>query len=75
MDTNRCFADWSWLCRTSGRLFVHLTVVTYFREQQIGQVLCVEMEVCERYIYVFNVQHLYLACLDEGKIKKWNTEP
>ena len=24
------------------------------------------------YVYVFNVQHLYSACLDEGKIK--NTE-
>lgn len=35
MDPNRCLADWSWLCGTSGRLFVHLAVVMSFREQRV----------------------------------------
>lgn len=45
MDANRRLADWSWLCRTGGWLFVHLTVIMCFREQRVEQVLCVEMDV------------------------------
>lgn len=74
MDPNRCLADWSWLCGTSRWLFVHLAEVMCFREQRVESCVWRWMR-CERGIYVFNVQHLYLACLDEGKIKKSNTEP
>ena len=36
--------------------------------------LCLWESTCfEGLVYVFNVQHLYFACLDEGKIK--NSEP
>lgn len=75
MDADRCPAHWSWLRGTSGRLFVHLAAVTCFREERsLANVLCLwESTWFEGLVCVFNVQHLYFACLDEGKIK--NGEP
>lgn len=75
MDADRRPAHWSWLRGTSGRLFVYLAAVTRFwEERSLASVLCLWESTCfEGLVYVFNVQHLYFACLDEGKIK--NSEP
>ena len=75
MDADRRPAHWSWLRGTSGWLFVHLAAVTRFREERsLANVLCLWESTCfEGLVCVFNVQHLYFACLDEGKIK--NSEP
>lgn len=69
MDANRCLVDWSWLCGTGRWLFVHLAVVVCFSGLR-GESFVWKWMWCEECIYVFNVQHLYLACLDEGEIKK-----
>ena len=75
MDADRRPAHWSWLRGTSGRLFVSLAAVTRFwEERSLASVLCLWESTCfEGLVYVFNVQHLYFACLDEGKII--NSEP
>ena len=75
MDADRRPAHWSWLRGTSGRLFVYLAAVTRFwEERSLASVLCLWESTCfEGLVYVFNVQHLYFACLDEGKII--NSEP
>lgn len=76
MDADRCLTDWRWLRGTSRRLFVHLAKVMCFREERCFEVsLPVGVDVLWlMYLYVFNVQHLYFACLDEGKIKQNKTK-
>lgn len=75
MDADRRLAHWGWLRGTSGWLFVHLAAVTCFKEERsLANMLCLWESTCfEGLVCVFNVQHLYFACLDEGKIK--NSEP